>query len=187
MACRQKNNLASKPASRYALCMMIFLANTKGGVGKSTIAVHLAVWLHDQGFKTALLDADKQRSSSEWVAEAESGITVRVCDTPDSCLEQARELAETHDFLVGDGPGGLDEEKRTLEGILGTSLEPGQQVFILAYTPGVAPTDEARDSARTAIEQLLSENQAFAAQQGIISAETDDVVAEAMRQTRRRA
>jgi chromosome partitioning protein len=114
LACRQKNNLASLLASRYCKCMMICLANTKGGVGKSTIAVHLAVWLHDQGFKTALLDADKQRSSSEWVAEAESGITVRVCDTPDSCLSEAQGLAQTHDFVVGDGPGGLDDLSRAM-------------------------------------------------------------------------
>lgn len=93
---------------------MICLANTKGGVGKSTIAVHLAVWLHDQGFKTALLDADKQRSSSEWVSETDSGITVRVCDTPDSCLSEAQELAKTHDFVVGDGPGGLDDLSRAM-------------------------------------------------------------------------
>lgn len=114
MACRQKNNLASKPASRYASGMMICLANTKGGVGKSTIAVHLAVWLFDQGFKTALIDADKQRSSSQWVSEAEAGITVRVCDTPDSCLAEAKELALSHDFIVGDGPGGLDDLSRTM-------------------------------------------------------------------------
>jgi chromosome partitioning protein len=42
----------------------IVLTNTKGGVGKSTIAVHLAVWLHDLGVKVALLDMDKQRSSA---------------------------------------------------------------------------------------------------------------------------
>jgi len=94
--------------------MRIVLANSKGGVGKSTIAVHLAVWLFDRGFKTALLDADKQRSSSQWIAEAEEGITVRVCDSAKTCLSEAKELARTHDFLVGDGPAGLDESSRTL-------------------------------------------------------------------------
>jgi chromosome partitioning protein len=94
--------------------MMICLANTKGGVGKSTIAVHLAVWLFDQGFKTALLDADKQRSSSEWVSQAEEKITMRVCDSPDSCLFEAKELLRTHDFVVGDGPGGLDDLSRAM-------------------------------------------------------------------------
>lgn len=93
---------------------MIVCANTKGGVGKSTIAVHLAAWLHDQGFKTALLDCDKQRSSSEWIAEVDSGITVRTADTPEACLAEATELTRTHDCLVGDGPGGLDDLSRTM-------------------------------------------------------------------------
>ena len=79
------------------------------------------------------------------------------------------------------------DEKRALEGMLGTSLDAGQQVFILAYTPGAIPSDEARGNARVGIEQILSENQAFASEKGITSAEADDAVAEAMRQTRRRA
>lgn len=93
---------------------MIVLANTKGGVGKSTLAVHIALWLHDQGHRTALLDADKQRSSSQWIAEAEPKIAVRTADTPEQCLFEARGLSESHDFLIGDGPGGLDDLSRTL-------------------------------------------------------------------------
>lgn len=94
--------------------MMIVFANTKGGVGKSTLAVHLALWLFDCGYKTALLDTDKQNSSSYWVAEAEPKITVRVADTPENCLTLARELVKSHDYVVGDGPGGLDDLSRTL-------------------------------------------------------------------------
>lgn len=94
--------------------MMIVFANTKGGVGKSTLAVHLTLWLFDQGYRVALLDTDKQHSSSLWVAEAEPKVTVRVADTPENCLKVARELAKSHDFVVGDGPGGLDDLSRTL-------------------------------------------------------------------------
>lgn len=94
--------------------MMIVCANSKGGVGKSTVGVHLAVWLHDKGFKTALVDADKQRSSSVWVAEAEPKITVRVANTPEECLSNAQELLKSHDFLIGDAPGGLEDLSRTL-------------------------------------------------------------------------
>lgn len=94
--------------------MMISLTNQKGGVGKSTIAVHLAVWLHDQGFRTALLDADKQRSSSGWVAQAEAGVTIRFADTPEMCVTEARELLATHAVVVGDGPGGIDDVSRAM-------------------------------------------------------------------------
>lgn len=94
--------------------MKLVFANTKGGVGKSTLAVHCAVWLHDQAFRVAVLDLDKQRSSSVWVAEAEPKITVRTADTPEECLSEAQELAQNHDFVVADGPGGLDDLSRTL-------------------------------------------------------------------------
>lgn len=94
--------------------MLIAFANTKGGVGKSTLAVHLAVWLHDQGFQTALLDTDKQRSSSTWIGEAEPKIKIAVADTPDECLAQARGLSESNDFVVADGAAGIDDLSRTL-------------------------------------------------------------------------
>lgn len=94
--------------------MMIVLANTKGGVGKSTLAAHLALWAHDLGIQTALIDTDKQRSSSQWIGEAEPGITVRVATTPEECLKEATELRLSHDLIVGDGPAGLDDVSRTL-------------------------------------------------------------------------
>ncbi len=37
--------------------MNIALTNSKGGVGKSTLAVHLAVWLSEQGKRIAVVDA----------------------------------------------------------------------------------------------------------------------------------
>jgi chromosome partitioning protein len=94
--------------------MMIVCANSKGGVGKSTLAVHLAVWLYDQGLQTALRDTDKQRSSSQWITEAEPQVSVRVADTPEECLLNTQELLLGHDFVVGDAPGGLEDLSRTL-------------------------------------------------------------------------
>lgn len=128
--------------------MLIVLANTKGGVGKSTLAVHLAVWLHDRGFKTALIDADRQKSSSVWVAEAEPAITVATTDSPDGCLAEAQGLARSHDFVVGDGPGGLDDLSRTLLLLADLALLPispsvldlrsvQQATAILRYAQGI--------------------------------------------------
>lgn len=91
----------------------IVLANQKGGCGKSTLAVHAAVWFHDQGFRVAVVDLDKQRSSSAWIAEAEPEITVRIADTPEQCLSEAVGLAESHEILLVDAPGGLEDLSRT--------------------------------------------------------------------------
>lgn len=93
---------------------LIVFANTKGGVGKSTLATHFAVWLFDHGSRVALLDVDGQQSSSEWVREAEPKIAVRTPSTPEDVALEAQILLRTHDFVVADGPGGLKEESRTL-------------------------------------------------------------------------
>lgn len=94
--------------------MLICFANTKGGVGKSTLAVHLAVWLFERGQSVALLDCDQQRSSSVWMREAETGIEVCTADSPEAVASQAEALIERFDFVVGDSPGGLDDRSRTL-------------------------------------------------------------------------
>jgi chromosome partitioning protein len=45
--------------------MMITIANFKGGVGKTTTAIHIAGYLATKG-KTLLVDGDQNRSSLEW-------------------------------------------------------------------------------------------------------------------------
>ena len=104
--------------------MLIAFANTKGGVGKSTLAVNLAVWLHDRGFKTAVLDTDKQCSSSQWITEVEPRIAVRLATSQEECLSEARGLSTSHDFVVADGPAGLDDLSRTLLILADLALMP---------------------------------------------------------------
>ena len=45
-------------------CAVIAIQNFKGGVGKSTIAVHLAQFLAIRGYRTALIDCDSQASAT---------------------------------------------------------------------------------------------------------------------------
>jgi chromosome partitioning protein len=94
--------------------MFITWANEKGGVGKSTLAAHNAVWIADQGFKTALLDADKQYSSSEWISQGHPNITIVRVDDAIKCLPIGSDLAASHDFVIGDAPAGTGEMTRTL-------------------------------------------------------------------------
>ncbi len=94
--------------------MIIVVANSKGGVGKSTLAVHLAAWLSEQGHKVTLADCDTQQSSSEWLREAMPDIrTVRLA-SPDDILNDLPSLGNEADFVVADGPGSNTETSRAL-------------------------------------------------------------------------
>ncbi len=44
----------------------VLVASSKGGVGKTTIATHIAAQSAIDGLRTALLDADPQESSTRW-------------------------------------------------------------------------------------------------------------------------
>ncbi|KQZ59224.1 MULTISPECIES: ParA family protein [unclassified Lysobacter] len=44
----------------------VLVASSKGGVGKTTIATHLAAQSALEGLRTALVDADPQNSSTRW-------------------------------------------------------------------------------------------------------------------------
>ena len=46
----------------------ILIANPKGGSGKTTLATNVAGWLAGKRQRVALLDADPQQSSSQWLA-----------------------------------------------------------------------------------------------------------------------
>jgi chromosome partitioning protein len=89
---------------------IIALTNSKGGVGKSTVAVHLAAWCQERGRRTALVDADAQGASSLWLHEASPEIGIFRLQTPDEILDQVPRLAAQFDILVVDGPAGLSEK-----------------------------------------------------------------------------
>src|SRR5258708_17520307 len=120
-SCRQTRLQAARtnylPSSRK-VCnvrdMIIVVANSKGGVGKSTIAVHLAAWLHEKGHQVTLADCDTQHSSSDWLQEAVPEIkTVRLAGS-DQIMEELPDIAKHCDFVVADGPGSNTDTSRTL-------------------------------------------------------------------------
>ena len=94
--------------------MIVALTNSKGGVGKSTLAVHLAVWLSEQGAKVALVDSDVQGSSSLWLHEAAPEIKVVRLQTADDILDQVPKIQSEVEHIIVDGPAGLSEVTRTI-------------------------------------------------------------------------
>src|ERR1700677_4442141 len=94
--------------------MIIVVATSKGGVGKSTISVHLAAWLHEQGHRVTLADCDTQQSSSEWIREAVPEVNAVRLDNPDVILNDLPLLNADTDYVIADGPGSQTETSRAL-------------------------------------------------------------------------
>lgn len=93
---------------------IVAFVNQKGGCAKSTTAVHYAHWLVQQGKSVLVVDADAQRSSSQWCSKMEPAIATHVLQSPDDLLDQLTDLAATVDYLVVDGPAGLSEATRAI-------------------------------------------------------------------------
>ena len=90
--------------------MTIFASvNTKGGVGKTTVAVHLAVMLARQG-RTLLIDGDPQASAASWAAwrreKPEYGPSpTTTCLAGKAIFAEGKPLAQGFEHAVVDAGG----------------------------------------------------------------------------------
>ena len=94
--------------------MIYGLTNSKGGVGKSTIAVHLAAWLIKKKKSVVFIDADPQLSASQWIKELKLPIQLEQVSEPDALIKRIAEVTGTADAIVIDGPAGLSTTTRAI-------------------------------------------------------------------------
>lgn len=71
------------------------------------------------------------------------------------------------------------DDRRSLERLLGQALHEGQEVYILAFTPGVVPDEAARRHALGEMRQTFAKSEQHALQRGLTDEEIDEAVDEA--------
>ncbi len=85
--------------------MIIAVQNQKGGVGKTTLAIHISYVLSSFKNRVLLIDADPQGSSRDWAAarEEQPPFSLVGLDRP-TIHRDLPNLAEGYDHVVIDGP-----------------------------------------------------------------------------------
>jgi len=97
----------------------ITLAQQKGGAGKTTISIHLAVALGQMGKKVILLDADPQGTTSHWYNLRKSIMgddfttidfkAISGWNTSNECLR----LRNEYDYIIVDTPPHLQTDAKS--------------------------------------------------------------------------
>lgn len=84
--------------------MVIAYINQKGGVGKTTLALHTAWELAHRGDKVLLVDADPQNSASDWASLRDTTPFGVVGCARSNLHVEVKKLRPYCDWLVIDGP-----------------------------------------------------------------------------------
>ena len=90
------------------MAQVVTFANVKGGSGKSTLCINMAAILIREGYSVALIDADQQKCSQDWITGTRDKLLSRI-----EIIDQAEFIASENvdvDFLLIDTQGSLTKE-----------------------------------------------------------------------------
>jgi len=118
---------------------VLALISQKGGPGKTTIAINLAVAAAKQGFTVVIVDLDPQANAANW-KDRRTAEDPAVVSAPPSRLRQTLQTAVQHgaEFIIIDSPGKADNTSiiaASVADLVYVPVEP--HMFNLETLPGV--------------------------------------------------
>lgn len=92
--------------------MKIGVTNLKGGVGKTTVAINLAVCYAHSGYKVCIVDTDTNQNSLQWRGVREENLPkILVVGTtePKALTKTVNDLSTDYEIIIMDGTPNLSE------------------------------------------------------------------------------
>lgn len=95
--------------------MIIGFANQKGGVGKTTLSIHVAAALAHRGHSVLLIDADIQNSALDWACARHGELNFSVMGNPTPTIhKEIKLLRPKYDYIIIDAPPRLGETLKSI-------------------------------------------------------------------------
>jgi chromosome partitioning protein len=111
--------------------MKIGITNLKGGVGKTTLSINLAVCFAHMKYKVCIVDTDTNQNSLQWYGAREEALPdVLVIGTtdPKALTKVVDNLNGQHDIIIMDGTPNLSE--------MNTRVMMASDLLIIPIRPG---------------------------------------------------
>lgn len=136
------------------------VTSTKGGVGKTTTAIHAAYWFAEKGYPTVLIDGDSNRTGLKWEARSKSnerfdapfkvsslakmakavqGAQIVIIDTAASVADdELKDLAEDCDLIIIPTKTDIDSATAAAETAKKTQDYKGTYRILITDSPTVS-------------------------------------------------
>tara|TARA_R110000822_G_scaffold143432_5_gene281728 strand:+ start:587 stop:1234 length:648 start_codon:yes stop_codon:yes gene_type:complete len=88
---------------------VISFMNSKGGVGKTTVSIHVSAELHKRGYRVLHIDSDPQGTSQDWASVTDGSYFSVVGISNENITKDVERMSKDYDWIVIDGAAKLEK------------------------------------------------------------------------------